>query len=145
MSPQHQPHGHIACQGETQQFRVVQAGIEGQPLGFEIDHPQEIDIQLQELELLVRQQRPDDAQDDHPHRVGDLDQQPQLDGQQRGGAPADARHRPKDEAARLDRENLAQVAEDPAGIGDHILGEEHAAQGSVTHPRAQPFDIRACG
>ena len=45
-------------------------------------------------------------------------------------APADLRHRTEDEAAACGREHLAQIAEDPIGVGDDVDGEEQVARAS---------------
>ncbi len=80
------------------------------------------------------------AEERHPHGRGQLDQDAQLQREDLGCAPAEDRHRAEDEAARRDRKNTAQVADDLARVVHRVLREEDRVEGPVLDARPQHVD-----
>ena len=126
---------------KAEQLRVEQRRVEREALLLEVDHAEEVHLQAQDRGA----SRPAGCR--APRRgscsrtgSGTSSTQTHIGGEQRRRAPADLRHRTEHEPAALRREHLAQVAEDPIGVGDDVGREENAAR---AFGRAVPLTSRS--
>nr|WP_159394157.1 hypothetical protein [Streptomyces sp. NRRL S-495] len=130
---------HTAVDRHGEDPRLEELREEPQPRLVELDRADERDLQDQQRELLGGQralQHPEDRQ-----VARDLDHDAQRDADQRRRAPADLGHRPDQELPLLGREEGPQIAEDPRGVGDDVLGEHHRLDPAGAHPLDQRLKV----
>ena len=122
-SPPADEQPHLALDGHEQHAGLEDAGEEVEPLLVELDRAREVDLQHDQRRVLVRQRELQHADDRDV--AGDLDDHAERDAHQRRRAPAELDHRADQERALLDREEPAQVGQDPRRVRDDVLGEHH--------------------
>ena len=93
---------HLAVEGHVEDAGVVEDGEEPDPLGVELDGPDEGDLDDDQRGVLVGDRDGELADDGDV--AGDLDDHAERQADQGGRAPAELRHRPDQEDVLLGRE-----------------------------------------
>src|ERR1051325_2537988 len=114
-------------------MRIEQVGAEKEVTVIKIQHADEIDLQTEQPDVFGGQKS---FQDTHngKHRVRQIQQQSELDRNDRRRAPTQLGHGTNNEVIFLLRQALFNVANDPGDIGDDIFGKENAFDGVGANP-----------
>jgi hypothetical protein len=125
---------HVPADREGGDVRIVQDREQRHAQRLEIEHAQDVDVQLHERFVLLRQRHADRPDQHEAQRQRTLEDEAELDVDQRRRAPAEQRHWAEYEAARGGREDRADVGEDLVGVHDRVVREQNLVERS----RAQP-------
>jgi hypothetical protein len=122
-----QPHGDVAFEGEAEvaasDVGVVDARIEREKPELEVDRAEEGDLDVDDRIVLVGDGGAHQPEDGDPHRVGELDNEAEVDDDERRHAPGDARHRTDDELIALGREYPFELRDDRGHVRRDVARE----------------------
>ena len=130
-------HRHVAGDEKARDLRAAQRGVDLERALGDVERAGERGVELEDRRGLVRQHRPQRAEQRDGQRLGQLDRDPHVDLDERGRAPADLDHRAEDVLIRHRRKDRVDLGEDPHGIRHRILGKQDVIERAGAYRIAQ--------
>ena len=137
--------GDVAFEGEAEvaasDIEVVDARIEREKAELEVDRAEEGDLDVDDRVVLVGDGGAHQAEHRDPRRVVELDDEAEVDDDERRHAPGDARHRTDDELIALGRENPFELRDHRGHVRCDVTREEDVLRGAVAEIVAQAVEV----
>ena len=123
----------------AEQVAVDQHGVEGDGLGGEVDHPEDVDAERKVGAVVVDDVGARTAEHHRPRRPGQLEEDAEVEVHQSGP------HRPHrgtdDGAAAMDGEGAVEVGDQGRRVPHRILGSQDPPDRAVGEASAQAVDV----
>ena len=127
---------HAAGEREGEHAGIEQNGIEADLLGRKIDRAEEIDLELEDRDVVGGKRHAQDA-DEEKGRPRNLEDDAELEADDRRGSPTELASRSDQEPPRLRREDALQIVDDPWRVGHDVLREEDRIEHALAQSQPQ--------